>query len=273
MAHGTPSCRLDGVLLDRAAERHGWRLVAPDRPGHGRSDPQPGRRLGDWPADVRCLADHLGLERMALLGFSGGAPYALATARQLRGRVDVTGLVSPWGPPDRPGAYDGVPWGEQAFDGLARRLPAAVAAAYGLTGMALRRSPRWGEALLTGRLPDPVGPSDRVAGRDRPTGDARRDEPALSLVAPLREALRQGGSAAAHDLHLVVEPWGFPVGDVDGPVWIWHGDADHEVPLHHAEFLGRVLPGAHLEVVPGEGHRLLYARADAVLGALAAARR
>jgi hypothetical protein len=41
MAHGTPSSRLDGVFLDRAADRRGWRLIVPDRPGHGSSDPQP----------------------------------------------------------------------------------------------------------------------------------------------------------------------------------------------------------------------------------------
>ena len=37
-----------GLLAERAV-----RLVAVDRPGYGLSDPQPGRRLLDWPDDVR----------------------------------------------------------------------------------------------------------------------------------------------------------------------------------------------------------------------------
>jgi hypothetical protein len=40
----------------------------------GYSDFQTNRRLLDWPADVGCLADTLGLDKFGVLGYSGGGP-------------------------------------------------------------------------------------------------------------------------------------------------------------------------------------------------------
>ena len=47
----------------------------PDRPGMGRSDFQPGRRIVDWPNDVLELATALGFDTFAVLGSSGGARW------------------------------------------------------------------------------------------------------------------------------------------------------------------------------------------------------
>ena len=79
--HGGLSSRLDAAPADAAARDGGVRLVAPDRPGMGLSTFQPGRRLVDWPADVTSLADALGLERFAVMGWSAGGPYAGGAAR------------------------------------------------------------------------------------------------------------------------------------------------------------------------------------------------
>ena len=64
---------------DAASDEH-VRLIAPDRPGMGRSDPQPGHVVADWPADVAALADTLGLETFGVVGWSAGTPYAFACA-------------------------------------------------------------------------------------------------------------------------------------------------------------------------------------------------
>ena len=42
--HGFPGSRVEGLLMDAAAKWLGLRIVAPDRPGFGRSDFQAGRR-------------------------------------------------------------------------------------------------------------------------------------------------------------------------------------------------------------------------------------
>ena len=70
------------------------RAIVPDRPGYGLSDFQRHRRLLDWPADVEQLADHLGLERFAVLGVSGGGPHAAACAYAIPHRLTRVGLVS-----------------------------------------------------------------------------------------------------------------------------------------------------------------------------------
>lgn len=65
-----------------------------NRPGMSDSTFQPDRRVLDWPGDIAAVADRLSLERFAVLGYSGGGPYAAATAHVLAERVQVRGLVA-----------------------------------------------------------------------------------------------------------------------------------------------------------------------------------
>lgn len=101
--HGFPGSRLEAAFLPL----DGCRLIGVDRPGYGLSDPAPERRLGDFARDVAALADHLGIARFAVLGVSGGAPYAAACAHALPGRVAAAGLVCGLGPPEAPGMASG----------------------------------------------------------------------------------------------------------------------------------------------------------------------
>lgn len=81
--HGYPSSRLEASGLSPLASRLNIRLLALDRPGAGLSTYDPHRSVTDWPADVQAFATGLGLPRIAVLGVSGGGPYALACARLL----------------------------------------------------------------------------------------------------------------------------------------------------------------------------------------------
>ena len=107
--HGWPGSRLDFAPNHDAAVDAGVRVIAVDRPGIGGSDPQPGRRVLDWPTDVAELADSLGVERFAVLGFSFGGPYLRACAYALPDRITRAGLVSCLGPIDDPDAKRGMP--------------------------------------------------------------------------------------------------------------------------------------------------------------------
>lgn len=70
------------------------RVVSPDRPGYGRSSPQPGRGFDDWPGDVAALAYHLGIERFAVMGASSGGPYVVACAALLPDRIADAAVVA-----------------------------------------------------------------------------------------------------------------------------------------------------------------------------------
>ncbi len=67
-------------------------------------------------------------------------------------------------------------------------------------------------------------------------------------------AARGGLGSVTADLVLFGRPWGFSVSDISVPVRFWHGDADHIVPLAHAEALVAVMPDAELHIRPGESH-------------------
>lgn len=76
--HGVPSGRLGAAVFDAAAREAGVRIIAPERPGVGVSDPLPGRELADWPTDAAALLDALDIDAAPVFGISGGGPYALA---------------------------------------------------------------------------------------------------------------------------------------------------------------------------------------------------
>jgi pimeloyl-ACP methyl ester carboxylesterase len=102
--------RVAGRVLDEAARESRVRVLAPDRPGLGLSSPQPGRTLLDLAGDVHALADTLGIDRLAVVGESGGGPYVLACAGRLGDRLAAAGVVCGLGPVGCPGATTGLAW-------------------------------------------------------------------------------------------------------------------------------------------------------------------
>src|SRR5712691_9075192 len=90
--HGTPACGAGFAWADRHARTRGIRLLAPDRPGVGESDPWDrgnGVTVDDYPPALSAFADALDLRTFSILGYSGGGPYALAAAHALADRVQA----------------------------------------------------------------------------------------------------------------------------------------------------------------------------------------
>jgi pimeloyl-ACP methyl ester carboxylesterase len=77
------------------------RIVAPDARGHGLSSASRAPTdysVGELASDVLCIADHLEIDRFALLGFSMGARTAARVASLHPDRVAALGIFAP--PPD-----------------------------------------------------------------------------------------------------------------------------------------------------------------------------
>jgi pimeloyl-ACP methyl ester carboxylesterase len=256
--HGTPGSRFQLTALDEAARTTGVRLIVPDRPGYGASDPHPGRRLVDWPQDVTAIADHLGIDRFGVLGVSGGAPHALACAVALPDRVRrltvVSGVAPPgcWAPSPRSGRLEQAVWVLMRSGGTVLRLLIALA----LT--VVRHAPRLALRLYRTVLP----PADRRIVADPQLAAQLRDE--------IRRQPRSTAAAAVQDLRLFARPWGFEVTAVAVPTELWHGDADRAVPVEHARALAALLPRAAYHEAPHSGHFLLVERAADILRPLAA---
>ena len=83
-AHGGLACRFDVASAAPVAAACGIRLISPDRPGVGLSDPRPGRTVLDWAQDVAELLDQLDVDRFAVMGWSMGGQYAAAVGHALR---------------------------------------------------------------------------------------------------------------------------------------------------------------------------------------------
>src|SRR5688572_8641475 len=96
--HGTPGSRLMFALTDAAARDKGVRLIAPERPGYGLSHVKQAASLAQAATDVAEVADAYGFDRFALIGVSGGGPYAIAAAAANLDRVVLLALAGPVGP-------------------------------------------------------------------------------------------------------------------------------------------------------------------------------
>jgi pimeloyl-ACP methyl ester carboxylesterase len=241
--HGFPASRLEAGLLDPAARRCGVRVVAADRPGFGLSDFQPGRRIRDWPDDVLALASVLGIDHFAVVGVSGGGPYALACARYIPRRLTRVGVVCGLGPLSESWALRDMLWSRRLVFVLARRAPWVLRLIHaGLFGPLLKRRP---EMILSMIARNPV------------TADRRllvREDVGKALLGSIRESIRAGPRGILYELSLYTRPWGFRTEEIDPTVDFWHGEADAIVPVAHAHALLGRLPHARCVILPGEGH-------------------
>ncbi len=255
--HGYPGSRLEGRLAASAARRQGLRLLAPDRPGFGASTFQPGRTIGAWAADVAELADQLGLERFAVVGVSGGGPYALACAARIPERLSRVALVGALGPLGRKRLARDMVAVNRLVLALARRLPFLARLAVELAARWIRRHPDHHLAHMTAAAP----PVDRRV----------LAVPAYRALftESTAEALRPGGRGAAWDLTLLARPWDFSLQEVSVPMRIWQGLADNIVPPAIAQDLAAALPASECRYLEDEGHLSLIVRhMDAVLADL-----
>jgi len=79
---------------DALARDLGLRLIAPERPGAGRSDPRPDFSFQGVGLDMAELVTGIGLPRLRIAAFMSGAPFALTTAAELGEQVDRVLLAS-----------------------------------------------------------------------------------------------------------------------------------------------------------------------------------
>jgi len=243
--HGLPGSRLQRHPDDTIAASLGARMLHIDRPGFGRSDPQPSRTLLDWATDVRHVCDGLGLAQIRLIGVSAGGPYALACAATFGERVIRTAILSGVGPAGSTPLASLSPAIRVGF-ALAPRAPWSARPFALVAGILARRSPR--------RYLDAV--AARLCASDREI--LARPAVRAMFAEDLREAFLQSGAAFAQDLALISALWPIDLAQIRSPLTLWHGDEDRIAPVEGAEAIARVVPHAVLHRVPGAGHFLAF---------------
>ena len=236
---GTPSCSTEWQLWPHGiADELDLRIIAVDRPGLGRSDPQRHRRVTDWPADVEALADTLHLAQFAVLGYSGGVPYALACAEALPERVTRATLVGCVGPGTPAGMAPAVARNRQ----LCLHHPRQAWLTWWGVRLAARRFPTRLIAQTLQALPDP----DRQVLAD--------PEFARVYTAVLIDALAAGPAGARQDMALMAGDWGLHPERIRTPVSLWQGELDTNAPPQIARQLTATIPGSVAHFLPDDGH-------------------
>jgi pimeloyl-ACP methyl ester carboxylesterase len=240
--HGGPGSRLEPATMAPHARDAGLRMIGIDRPGYGRSTPQPGRDIAGWVDDGLAVMDALGIERFVTVGVSTGGAYALATAARapervigvvaccalsdMRWREGKAAMTDPetggiWSAPDRDAAI------------------AIVRAGFGDDGSGM---------LQRAAEPDrPLAPADLEMFAD--------PEFIAGLGAGMSEMFAFGVQGYVDDRLADGPGWGsFDVEAITCPVRVIHGGSDFIVPVAHAHHTAEIVPGATLEVFEDLGH-------------------
>jgi pimeloyl-ACP methyl ester carboxylesterase len=252
---GAPASRLP--LCPRQGEvasALGVRLITVERPGYGVSTRHPARTLLGWADDVAALANALGLERFAIIGFSAGGPHALACAAQLGERVTRVVVVGCGGPWDLPELARHMDWPRRVLRLLGRRAPGLLRFVYGRFAR-LRRDP---EKLLLRMLAGLSAPDQEVI---------RRPEILRVAATQTAAALAPGLDGMADEVLLLAQPWGFDLSTITVPVTLYCGTLDSAAPLVQAQYLAAHLLRAELHRLEGEGHLCIIPHWDEILAA------
>src|SRR4051812_23549228 len=77
--HGLIGSHHQASYIAEQARENGLRIIAPNRPGVGRSEFVDRKSPLEAIADVEDVAAALGLGQFSVIGISGGTPYALAS--------------------------------------------------------------------------------------------------------------------------------------------------------------------------------------------------
>lgn len=223
--------RLEARFLAEQAAQAGIRLIGIDRPGMGLSHFKAGRHLLDWPDDVVELADSLQIDHFAIVGVSGGGPYALACAYKIPDRLTACGMVSGVGP-------------LAVF--LFQRLPWLLTPMIWVMGRFFRDEEQARKSLtrFTRSWPEPDRKSLAL--------------PEISgiIAASQVEAFRQGARGLTYDILLIEgRPWGFKLEEIAFPtLYLWHGELDKDTPIAMGRAVAERLAQCKATYYPHDGH-------------------
>ena len=261
--HGGPGSRLEGLIFDELNQQLGIRMIALDRPGYGLSDFQEDRTYLDWPDDVSELADQLGIERFAVLGWSSGGPYAAAVAHEIPQRVTVAAIVAGEGPyasDDYPqSVLTGDTFGGSGINKLfiwsANNGPWLMRTLFRMTRILI--------------FSNPIGLVENSGEVGMSAKDmqlfTRRDYTAAQI-----EAFRQGAEGVTRDYTIERLDWPFELEEIHAPtVLVFHGEEDKGVDPQVGEYVCMRIPSCEEPTIyPGEGHSVVYYRYEEIIRAM-----
>jgi len=238
--HGWPLSSDDWDTQMLFFVQKGYRVVAMDRRGHGRSSQvSDGHDMDHYAADAAAVVDHLDLRNSVHIGHStGGGEVTRYVARHGKGRVAKAVLMSSVPPLMLKTANnpDGLPI--EVFDGLR-------------AGLAANRAQFYRDV-----------PSGPFYGFNRPGA-----KPLEGVIANWWRQGMMGGAKAHYDGIKAFSETDFTedLKSIEVPTFVMHGDDDQIVPYKDAALLSvKLLKHGTLKVYPGFPHGMLTTHADTI---------
>jgi pimeloyl-ACP methyl ester carboxylesterase len=256
--HGNPGSRYMRHPDESLAAEQSLRIITPDRPGFGFSDFQPARHLLDYPQDIACLADSLGIDTFRIFGVSAGGPYVVACAYALDDRVEQAAVVSGAAPFNRPGAFHGVNPVYRAVFRSTVQLPFTVLRP--LVEAHVKLAKRQPHKALLQRM-------HLASTADREVLETLHINEEIDAY--YHEASRQGAAGIAWEAKVLASDWSFDLAQVQTPIDLWYWEDDSIVPLQMGRYLQTHLPNTTAYFLPGGGHYALFQFWSEILAELA----
>ena len=233
LLHGAGFDHTSWALHSRWFAHHGYGVLAPDLPGHGRSSGAPLPSISDMADWTAALLDAAGCAKARLVGHSMGSLIALETAARHSARVSALGLI---------GTAATMTVGPDLLKAAEANDHDAVAMV-SIWGLGFRAG--LGGSLAPGLWM--LSGAQRVLEKCRP-GVLFSDLAACNAY--------QGALDAAADITV--------------PTTIVLGERDMMTPAKAGRALAAALPQSRIVVLSGAGHMMMVERPDELLAALQA---
>lgn len=252
--HGMFTSRLD-PLDPNAFHNTNTRLIIPDRPGYGLSDPLPNHTITDWVDDLLQLMDGLAVDRFTLLAADFSSAYALAVASLAPDRVNNIILLEGATPVNRDVAkYEtAIPVYYKTIFFAAQKIPKVVHKATYVAYALFSKDPEKALERFVG-----------IIGEDN-AQTIRKPSIFPKMVTAIVEAQRQGIHSIICNQMLMFTDWGITFESVRCPVLMIVGEGD-SLACYHKERLQKTLPNPITVSMPGKGWAsMLYEEMETVL--------
>ncbi len=213
-------------------KRKKLRVLVPERPGYGDSDPSPNRTHKDWCKDLCELLDELAIPRIKLIAHSIGGAYALAMAEYIPERIERIAMVN----------------AVTRIEDMLESKPVPVLIS------AVHQSLRYAPFLLEPILRMAVGRNlehfyNQQLNFMRPTKEGRAAD--INLLSQpgyrhysinnLKQSAKKGIQIWVEEIKLSFVEWPFKVTNRQMEYQFWHGDEDDVISVNAAIRLARQL--------------------------------
>ncbi len=251
--HGFLGSCHQAALAHEVGQRLGFRIIAPNRPGIGRSTPHAFASMTAYAKDIEYLLDTLQIESAACIGLSAGGCFALACTHMMPGRITITGAAGCIGPLNILRNLQNMHWFRRMFLSGCHEHPWLIASILRVVFFVCRHRPQWLYTWLvqTSCLLQP-GNRELIAEL------LWRDYQAVFLQ-------RNGIQGLIHEARLFFS-WGFALDQfpADKRVLFWHGRNDTIMPWSIAREIAESIPQADVILCPG-GHLTFLTKIEQIL--------